>query len=59
MAAYPYQHEKIISEIEKIFQWRRDRQEAWAKENWRGKDPNEISRELDAEAFQRICKLFS
>lgn len=58
MAVYPYQHEKIISEIEKIFEWRRNRQEAWSRDNWGGKDPSEISKELDAEAFQRIRNLF-
>lgn len=50
--------DRVISEIEKIFQWRRDRQEAWSRENWRGEDPAKIQMELDAEGFKRIQKLF-
>ena len=50
--------EQVVLKIERILQWRRNRCDAWARENFHGEDPAKISTELDAEAFQRIRNLF-
>lgn len=50
--------DRLVSEIEKIIRWRRDRQEDWSEHKWRGRNQMEVQMELDSEAFQRIKKLF-
>ena len=51
--------EQKVIDVLKVFNWRRDREDDWSRNDWHGHDPAKTRTELDAEAYKRISKLFN